>query len=248
MSENSFKAAAAGWWHAIGHGAWAIVAVMVIAAFIISGFILLLKDPLGLTVEIVSQPGWTLGMYAAQYGIGLCVLLLVPVMMQKMSSQKIRALLGILRQPRLKDFTSALLTFVPYFVVSYALQAIATALIPGFSSYQTQNVGFSGVAGGTQLVIVFVALVVLAPIAEELIFRGYLFGNAREGLSFWPAAILTSVLFGVVHGQWNVGLDTFALSMALCYLRERTGSIWAGVGLHAMKNALAFTLLFIFAS
>jgi membrane protease YdiL (CAAX protease family) len=59
-------------------------------------------------------------------------------------------------------------------------------------------------------------------------------------------------LFGVAHLQfgsgapllWVAALDTFTLSIVLCYLREKTGSVWAGVFLHAIKNAIAFVALF----
>jgi hypothetical protein len=61
----------------------------------------------------------------------------------------------------------------------------------------------------------------------------------------WAAIIITSLLFGAVHGQWNVAIDVFVLSLVLCSLREVTGNIWAGVLLHMLKNGLAFYLLFI---
>ncbi|RYZ49901.1 MAG: CPBP family intramembrane metalloprotease, partial [Sphingobacteriales bacterium] len=57
--------------------------------------------------------------------------------------------------------------------------------------------------------------------------------------------IVTSIVFGAIHGQWNVAVDVFALSLILCSLREITGSIWAGVLLHMLKNGIAFYFLFI---
>jgi membrane protease YdiL (CAAX protease family) len=57
--------------------------------------------------------------------------------------------------------------------------------------------------------------------------------------------VATSVLFGLIHGQWNVGVDVFVLSMVACSLREVTGSIWAGILLHMLKNALAFYIIFV---
>ena len=50
---------------------------------------------------------------------------------------------------------------------------------------------------------------------------------------------------GVPALQWAVTIDTFVLSLMLCALREYTGAIWAGVLLHAIKNGLAFYLLFV---
>lgn len=245
MSANYSKTTIRGLWHAIGHGAWMLVAVMGISALAISALLLLLTWSFNISAQTLGQPEWTLALYAGQYGLGLFVLLLVPVVLQKMNKQQLRELFGVTRWPIFKDFGMALLLFVPYFGVSLALQALIAAFVPGFNVDQTQDVGFNDINGTTQLVVTFIALVVLAPIAEELIFRGYLFGNARKYLGFIPAALITSVLFGLVHGQWNVGLDTFVLSMFLCYLRDSTGSIWSSVFLHAFKNGLAYFLLFI---
>ena len=70
-------------------------------------------------------------------------------------------------------------------------------------------------------------------------------GKLRKSMPVWAAIIITSLLFALVHFQWNVALDTFALSIVLCLLRLVTKSLWAPILLHAMKNGLAFYLLFI---
>ena len=57
--------------------------------------------------------------------------------------------------------------------------------------------------------------------------------------------LIVSILFGVLHGQWNVGVNVFALSLVLCGLREITGTIYAGMIVHILKNALAFYLLYL---
>jgi membrane protease YdiL (CAAX protease family) len=74
-------------------------------------------------------------------------------------------------------------------------------------------------------------------------------------MPFIRAALLTSALFAVPHllegnGSllWIGGMDTFVLSLALCYLREKTGSLWAPVALHMLKNGVAYLALFVFVS
>jgi membrane protease YdiL (CAAX protease family) len=57
--------------------------------------------------------------------------------------------------------------------------------------------------------------------------------------------VFTSAIFGFAHGQWNVGVDTFALSLALCYLAYKTNSLWPSVLLHSLKNLIAFILVFV---
>ena len=88
-------------------------------------------------------------------------------------------------------------------------------------------------------------LVIVAPIAEEVLFRGYLYGKLKGYVPAIWAALATSLLFGIAHFQWTVGIDVFILSMFLCGLRSLTGSIWAGILVHILKNALAYYILFI---
>jgi membrane protease YdiL (CAAX protease family) len=96
---------------------------------------------------------------------------------------------------------------------------------------------------------------VLPPIVEETVFRGFIFTGLRGKLKFVWAAVLTSLLFATAHLEfgsgkpllWVAGLDTFTLSLALCYLREKTGSLWPGILLHALKNGVAFLSLFVLA-
>jgi membrane protease YdiL (CAAX protease family) len=137
----------------------------------------------------------------------------------------------------------AILGFCSYFVITN----VALNLIAQFYHVpdEQQAIGFTGPTG-IELVLVFTALVFIVPLAEELLFRGFIYKGIRNGYSFPVTAIVVSVLFAVAHGQLNVGIDVFCLSLVLCYLREKSGSIWPGVLLHGLKNAVAFAVLFIF--
>jgi len=90
---------------------------------------------------------------------------------------------------------------------------------------------------GDRLAVAAVA-VVLAPLTEEVIFRGCLYGVARKFAGRWPAIIFTAVVFALIHGHLPSlpGLMILAVTLALVY--ERTGSLWAPVGLHALFNGL----------
>jgi membrane protease YdiL (CAAX protease family) len=118
-------------------------------------------------------------------------------------------------------------------------------VFPQVDLQQSQEIGFQNLSGYSQYLLAFITLVIVAPIAEEVLFRGYLYGKLRKHAPIWLGALITSALFAVAHGQWNVAVDTFALSLVMCSLREITGSIWAGTLLHMMKNGLAFYFLFI---
>ena len=153
--------------------------------------------------------------------------------------------LGLTRLPSWMDIGLAPAGFIVYFILSALLMYIIALVVPGFDLEQTQEVGFSNLSRYYEIMLAFVTLVVIAPFAEELLFRGYLYGKLRKSVPIWIAMIITSAIFGFVHGQWNVAVDVFVLSMIMCTLREVTGGIWAGILLHAIKNGIAFYLLFI---
>jgi len=159
------------------------------------------------------------------------------------------------RGVRFWDPIVALIAYVVYFVAYLVLLAVVTHLIPSININQKQDLGFSNVSGTMNLVLTFLSLVVLPPLVEETVFRGFVFTGLRTRLKWVWAAIITSLLFASAHllesasGQpllWVAGIDTFTLSIVLCYLREETDSLWPGVFVHGLKNGIAFLTLFIF--
>ncbi len=133
---------------------------------------------------------------------------------------------------------------IVYLALTIAISWIASLISP-INFDEVQNVGFVSPTS-IELLWVFVGLVILPPLAEELLFRGFMFKGLRSKMPFWLTAIIVSILFAFAHGQWNVGLDVFALSLVLCYLREKTNSLWPGIILHGLKNAMAFFVLFVY--
>ena len=125
------------------------------------------------------------------------------------------------------------------------LSAIATSIIPGFDPSEAQDVGFSNLSQSYQFIMAFIALVVVAPAAEELIFRGVIYGEMRK-VNPYLATIIVSLMFGIAHGQLNVSITTFAMSLVMCFMREKlTGTVWSTIIFHMIKNAVAFYFLFI---
>ena len=75
----------------------------------------------------------------------------------------------------------------------------------------------------------------------------------RFGSGYWLSSIIVSVLFGLAHTQFGSGepllwiafVDTFVLSMILCYAVDRYKTLWPAIGVHAIKNGIAFINLFV---
>ena len=96
-----------------------------------------------------------------------------------------------------------------------------------------------------RLSIIFMA-VIIAPIAEEVLFRGYLYGVVRRFAGRLPAMIVTSLLFAAMHLHLPSMLGLAVLATMLCLIYERTGSLWANIVVHATFNAISIIMLLIF--
>jgi len=157
------------------------------------------------------------------------------------------------RRIRWSDVLVMLASFAVYFVAYAVLLAVATHFIPSLNAGQKQELGFDNVGGTRNLLLTFASLVVLPPVVEETVFRGFIFTSLRKNLRFVWAALATSLLFAAAHLEfgsgkplvWVAALDTFTLSLVLCYVREKTDSLWPGIMLHALKNGIAFASLYL---
>lgn len=138
------------------------------------------------------------------------------------------------------------LKWVGIAVVAYAVFA---ALFARVSGGQEQKDLFSQLhvrEGSAAILPVAFVVCVLAPLAEEFLFRGFCYSALRTALRPVGAALAVGVVFGLVH----VGstppvllIQLGVLGAVLCVVRERTGSLLPCIGLHAANNAIAFGAL-----
>lgn len=84
-------------------------------------------------------------------------------------------------------------------------------------------------------------IVVLAPISEEICFRGMLYGGLRVRIPRLPAALVAGIVFGGLHALTGLSAvpPLIAFGFVLCLLYEKTGSIVPGILLHALNNCVA---------
>lgn len=152
--------------------------------------------------------------------------------------------LGLNGLPTWTDIGLAPIAYVAMFVLASIVTAIFSCF-PWFNANEAQNVGYDTYLVGGDRIIAFISLVVIAPIAEEIVFRGWLYGKLRRRYAMPIAILIVSILFGIVHLQWNVGVNVFATSIVLCGLREITGTVYSGILLHMLKNGVAFFLIYV---
>ncbi len=180
---------------------------------------------------------------AITYTVSLVLIVLVPWKVLGMKTT--RDEVGMRGLPTWTDVLLAPVGFILFMIAASFALTVMQAIMPAIDWNQAQDVGFNGIYGQGDFILAFVCLVVIAPLVEEMIFRGWLYGKMRSKMSALPAILLVSLLFGIVHGQWNVGVVVFMMSIAMCIMRELTGTIWGGMLIHIIKNGIAFYALFV---
>ena len=88
-------------------------------------------------------------------------------------------------------------------------------------------------------VFTILATVVLAPITEEVIFRGLIFSRLERAMPGWLAAVLSALAFGLCHGQPVWMAYAFVLGLVFAFLRLRTGSILPSMLAHFIFNGIS---------
>jgi membrane protease YdiL (CAAX protease family) len=130
---------------------------------------------------------------------------------------------------------------VAVWIAFAALSAIWSAAL---SLHETQTLPEELGANGSLLnaLAVIVLVTVVAPLGEELFFRGFFFGALRNWRGPLPAAVLSGGLFGAFHaGSSPAGylVPLAIFGFGLCMLYHLTGSLYPSIALHALNNSIA---------
>lgn len=197
----------------------------------------------GVPLDQINQSVFSTVVSIVVYTLALVIIIGVPQRIRRWRTTRYE--LGIAKAPKWMDGIWLITAIFVYLILTVSITALAMYVFPSANYAQKQEIGFEALSQSWEYILAFVSLVIIAPLAEELIFRGYLFGKLKKYAAVWVAVLLSAALFAVAHGQWNVALDTFALGLVLASLRLITGNIWVSMALHALKNGLAFYFLFV---
>jgi membrane protease YdiL (CAAX protease family) len=95
------------------------------------------------------------------------------------------------------------------------------------------------------LVLMSVAAVIVAPVCEEIIFRGYLFGVAKKFAGTGIAVVCSGIIFAAAHGNLTALLPLTFVGMALAVVYDHTKSIWAPIAVHFCFNGFTVVVQMI---
>ena len=89
-----------------------------------------------------------------------------------------------------------------------------------------------------------IAVIVTAPLSEEIFYRGLIFGGLQRW-GFWPAALISGAVFSGVHLDPGSLIPFFIIGVVLAWLFWRRGNLWESVAFHVLFNAASFSLLLV---
>ncbi len=135
---------------------------------------------------------------------------------------------------------------LPLFVAAIALAYVSQQIFrntnaPDTVSKSVTRITSGGVSPGLIFLLV-VTLVILAPICEEIFFRGYLYPALRNRMDMQPAMIINGVLFAAAHFELIGFLPRALLGYGLCYIYERRHNLAGSMLGHAIYNGLILVL------
>ncbi|HVQ45073.1 MAG TPA: type II CAAX endopeptidase family protein [Candidatus Saccharimonadia bacterium] len=128
---------------------------------------------------------------------------------------------------------------VVFLIAAQVTLELVKLLVPAFDPNQAQTNEFTKGAD-SHWSLALIALVLIPPVLEETIFRGFIFPALAKRTGLIWGAVLSSALFGLAHGQANLFVYTMILGLLLCFMYVRTRSIVPGILLHMVNNYLAF--------
>ena len=145
---------------------------------------------------------------------------------------------------------AVILGAVAYYACSWATTWVVGKLVPGFTNYNDQAV--LDLLGNSRLLTI-IGVVVLAPPAEECLFRGLIFRNLW-GKSRWVAYIASILAFAIVHILGYIGayspmellmafLQYLPAGLCLAWAYTKADTIFAPIVIHAIINAVTIGIL-----
>lgn len=127
-------------------------------------------------------------------------------------------------------FGNVLISFVSFFLPQSSIDKFT----------EVNDTLYSG-----SIFIQFFTIVIGAPIMEELVVRGLVYNRVKDYLGAIWAAVVSAVLFGVMHGNIVQGLYATIVGLALAFVYERYKSLWAPIFMHATCNLASFGLTYL---
>ncbi|MEA3211597.1 MAG: protease family protein [Chthoniobacter sp.] len=161
---------------------------------------------------------------------------------------RLSELFGLRRVPALRVLGWAALLFFMALPFIGAVNLLTALVLKGQVVQQMLVELFRSAVkrGDYQIVITIAAAgVLIAPLCEEFLFRGYFYGVGKRYFGPWVSGLFTAALFAAFHTNLAAFPGLFVLAVALTLAYERTGSLLVPIGMHALFNATSLGVLYL---
>lgn len=135
---------------------------------------------------------------------------------------------------------------LPIAILAACFNVITSVIVTYFpwpQSWMDSYIANSSSIDGS--LMAWVTAVLMAPVLEEIVFRGLMYSRLKKGLPVMAAAIVTSLAFGIAHGTMIWAIYTFIFSMVLIWVFEKFQSLAACIVLHMAYNLSGMALSLI---
>lgn len=114
---------------------------------------------------------------------------------------------------------------------------LGTDLVYELAGYTSETT----VVENASLIITFFSVAVIAPITEELVFRGFMFERLRRRFSVGATVVITALVFSLVHFNATGLLSIFVMGLVLGLLRAKYNDLFACIAFHVVANSIALS-------
>ena len=211
-----------------------IVVVGDIAAIFIKNMLSDKKTNADNTIEYIiskdyTQPMNTAALTFMQYALYILVFGIWYYKTKKPSIKE--GFFGIIKPP----------VIIPLIISGFAAQVLVDSVLalirPLFENlFNDYDKLISNVTGASASWLMYLSVFLLAPVAEEVLFRGLILSYARKCIPIYWSVILQAFLFGLYHGNIIQGTYAFILGTLLGYIAVKTETLFAGICFHIVLN------------
>ncbi|MBC1489416.1 CPBP family intramembrane metalloprotease [Listeria sp. FSL L7-1485] len=125
----------------------------------------------------------------------------------------------------------------------YFAQIICSIIISLISGSINESVNTERLVNLTKAAPIFLLFIsILGPILEELVFRKVIFGGLSNVMNIHVAAVISSLFFGLLHGDISFLLTYFVIGLILCFLYTKTKRISVSMGAHILMNTIVLLI------
>jgi hypothetical protein len=227
-------------WPADAFPFWISLVALIVAFAIYLASIIYLVRFFAISPHAIRAVELTKGMVEAQIVSYLPLLAYIAVVLPWLAKRSLRAILGPFHG---RQIFAGLIGAIMMWLAVIIVGAIQASFV-GHQPTQTAVKLFENAKPGLWLDVMAVVAVTLAPFAEELVFRGFIFNALWKRLPFSLSALVSGIIFGLAHGQAAGIAPLAAGGFVLASVYARSGSLWSSMIAHGTFNGITLTLLF----